>query len=114
MTKKLKVYSFVGRRSESPRAANGDISTEEIVASTSITEVCRIAGISRTDYNWRGRIVGPATGDELRIELAMSKPGIIFWTPEWQHFLMGDSVWTEDGQPYVGPRTREEFIDARR
>lgn len=71
---KLKVYGWQGFRTECP-GVHGQ--TREIVAATSKAAVARIAGAK-----------GPwalfclcETRNDREIELAMSKPGAIFWTP---------------------------------
>lgn len=51
--------------------------TRDIVAAHSVAEVLRIANIPRSVYNWSGS----ETSNTEEVELAMSKPGVLFYKP---------------------------------
>ncbi len=73
----LKVFSWQSFRAECPPAPNGNLQTREIIAARSKAEAVRIAG---KKYPYELFNLGE-TGNHLELELALSKPGIIFWTP---------------------------------
>ncbi len=73
--KPLKVFSWQSFRAECP--PNGNLQTREIVAARSKAEVVRIAG---KKYTYELFNLGE-TGNSLELELALSRPGVIFWTP---------------------------------
>ncbi len=75
--KKLKVFGWQGWRPECPSAPNGSKQTREVVAAKSKAEVARIAG---KEYPGQLFNLGE-TGNSLELQLALSKPGVIFWTP---------------------------------
>ena len=91
MAKTLKVYGFIKNRFESERSPNGSAQTRNVVAAHSVAEVLRLASITRAEYNWNGCVTGNA--DE--IEIALSEPGVVFWTqPDERH--RDASVWQRD------------------
>ncbi len=75
--KPLKVFGWQSFRAECPPAPNGNLQTREIVAARSKAEVIRIAD---KKYTYELFNLGE-TGNSLELELALSKPGVIFWTP---------------------------------
>lgn len=99
-SKTLKVYSYHSHRSDSPRAANGSSQCIEVIAATSVAEVLRLRGISRTDYAWRGRVLGTGRGDAVPIALALAEPGVVFWMPEHLSWRFDTAIWTKEGLSY--------------
>jgi hypothetical protein len=75
--RRLKVYGWLGMRSEAVTERNHHGQTREIVAAHSLAEVARITGLSRYTLS----SYGGETGNKQEIELAMSKPGTMFWKP---------------------------------
>lgn len=73
----LKVFGWQGWRSECPPALNGNKQTREVVAAKSKAEVARIAGKKYANQLFN---LGE-TGNSLELQLALSKPGVIFWAP---------------------------------
>lgn len=73
---RLKVFGWTSNRRECPLAANGNHQTREICAALSSAELMRITGKTRANL-WRLCV----TGNEFECELAMSKPGVVFWRP---------------------------------
>lgn len=83
MVRKLEVYGWTGFR--------GGKQTRDIVAARSVAEVLRISGISRSMWNWSGC----ESKNPKDIEIAMSDPGVVFWTEYGDHRLP-DAVWHKD------------------
>lgn len=92
MAKTLKVYGWRESRGECPRAANYSQQTRSIVAAHTLAEAMRIAGMKR--YAFVESCCGCETGNETEIEVALSKPGTIFWAPLCEPRSAKDkSVW---------------------
>jgi len=87
MSKRLKVYGFLGARRDAYTAQNHSGQTREIVAAKSIAEVMRITGRTRRELTNFGGV----TGNPEEVSLAMGKPGSVFWKP-----LNGRAEFTED------------------
>ena len=80
MTATLKVYGWQGTRANAASHPDGQPwsnQTREIVAAASEAAVARAAKVSRPRQLFN---LGE-TGNAKEIEVAMSKPGIIFWRP---------------------------------
>lgn len=86
MPRKIKVYGWIGARPESRVEGNRHGQTREIVAAASMAEVLRITGMKRDDFTRSGC----ETGNQEELELALSKPGVVFWQP-----LYRDNEWRE-------------------
>lgn len=76
MARQLKVYSWIYYRHELPARPNGNKQSREVVAAHSVAEVLRLAGITRSEYNWNG---GPHASP-FATKLALSEPGTVFYT----------------------------------
>lgn len=81
---KLKVYSLNGFRS-GVRNPNGGHQTDEIVAARSMAEAARLFGTSLHHM----RTYGHETGNDRQIEVAMSRPGVVFYVPSSQQWREG-------------------------
>jgi hypothetical protein len=68
----IKVYGWIGYRSENPHPHNKQ--TREICAANSKAEVYRIVGSNNLPNICE-------TGNKSEIQIAMSKPGVVFWSP---------------------------------
>jgi hypothetical protein len=76
-TRPTEVYGWLGWRLESSSSPNGGHQTRELLAASSVAEVLRRTGISRSVYE----LQGDTTGNAEEIALAMSRPGVNFWRP---------------------------------
>lgn len=74
---RLRVFGWLGWRTECPQAPNGSRQTREIMAARSVSEILRTRGISRAEFQHNG----DETGNQAEITLALSEPGRIFWRP---------------------------------
>jgi len=81
-----KVYGWIGARPESRVQGNHHGQTREIMAAASVAEVLRLTGMTRGEFNRSGC----ETGNSEELEIALSKPRVVFWQP-----LYGDDHWRE-------------------
>lgn len=81
MPRKLKVYGWGGLRKEAQNDFNHHGQTREIIAATSMAEVMRLTGLTRTACN-HGVC---ETKNRVELEVAMAEPGVQFWSGR-RHF----------------------------
>lgn len=82
--RKLKVYGWTGSKSGMPKSQ-----ARFIVAAPSITEVLRITGMTRYQFNYSGC----ETGNAEELSQAMSQPGVVFYQ---QLNAPRDEAWIQD------------------
>lgn len=77
MPRQLKVYGWIGLRpsSEQENWKTFGSQARYIVAAHSVAEVCRLANIPRSTYNW----TGCDTENEDELKTALSEPGVVFY-----------------------------------
>jgi len=77
MPRELKVYGWIGMRPSSEQENWREFGSQAryIVAAHSVAEVCRLANITRSAYNWTGR----ETGNNDEVATAMTEPGTVFY-----------------------------------
>ena len=89
-TQKLKVYSWIGNRSECPRTAGGSGQTREIVSAPSKAAARTVGAPSNITE----------TGARDEVETALASPGVVLWRPLDVH----GHFFVRAGEAWDGPR----------
>jgi len=89
--KHLKVYGYIGSRGECPAAPNRGKQTREIVAAYSFAAATRAVLAQSSGWStYSLRQFMDETGNNEELEVAITKPGTVFWRPLDHH---GEIKW---------------------